>query len=363
MNTHNQQQSAYGIYISYLDDYLKELGEDSAYLLKGAGIDDVSAIQQGQRIPLAAMAHACERVYRHPNLPGFFLEYGARVPVTAHGILGLALLSAKDMAAVLNLFARYSDIALPNLRVAVVEEEEQTIIEFTIHSPFGDFNTALGEAMAVNIYQSLMFLVSKNIPLIGVDFIHPAPSYKKQYSQYFIGEINFNQAANRIRLPRDTLHLPITTANDLNFRLMVQQCDIELENIYSSENLVERIKGMIATDLDNGPSIGSIASRLSVSERTLRRRLSEESICFRDLLKSVRHEMAIYYLRDRNYRIEQIAIKTGYRDTASFRNAFKKQTGLSPLNWRKRMEVFDQISPSSSSSSGTSGSPSKPARK
>ncbi|MCG8672733.1 MAG: hypothetical protein MI867_25255, partial [Pseudomonadales bacterium] len=76
----SQQQSAQGIYISYLDDYLRELGQDSGFMLKAAGIENVSAIQQGQRIPLAAMANACERVYRHPGLPGFFLEYGVRVP-------------------------------------------------------------------------------------------------------------------------------------------------------------------------------------------------------------------------------------------------------------------------------------------
>lgn len=342
IKTSSQQQSAQGIYISYLDDYLKELGHDSRFLLKAAGIENVSAIQQGQRIPLAVMASACERVYRHPGLAGFFLEYGVRVPITAHGILGLAFLSAKDVASILELLAKYSDIALPNLRVSVQKETDQAIIEFSICTPFAGFNAAFGEALAVNIYRSLNFLVAKEVPLIGVDFIHQAPSYEQLYADYFSCPIRFDQETNRLYLPIESLSFPITTANELNLKLMVQQCDAELDSIYSQENLVERIKGMLATDLESGPSIGSIATRLSVSERTLRRRLREESICFRDLLKSVRHDMAIYYLRNRNYRIEQIAIKTGYCDATSFRNAFKKQTGLSPLNWRKEMEKLEQ---------------------
>jgi AraC-like DNA-binding protein len=257
--------------------------------------------------------------------------------VTAHGILGLALLSAKNLEAVLNVLVRYSDIALPNLRVNVTEKGEQTHIAFAIHSPFADFNTSLAETLAVNIYRSLNFLAGQEIPLKAMDFAHAEPPYREQYAEHFSCDISFNRDMNCIYLPRAALQLPVITANELNFRLMVQQCDIELENIYSRENIVDRIKGMLATDLENGPSIGSIASRLSVSERTLRRRLSKEAVCFRDLIKSVRHDMAIHYLRDRHYRIEEIATKTGYQDSASFRNAFKKQTGLSPQNWRKRL--------------------------
>ncbi|HET8706548.1 MAG TPA: helix-turn-helix domain-containing protein, partial [Pseudomonadales bacterium] len=71
-----------------------------------------------------------------------------------------------------------------------------------------------------------------------------------------------------------------------------------------------------------------------VSERTLRRRLHEEGIHYRDLLKSVRHEMAQYYLAKTDIRIEKIALQLGYQDTACFRHAFKAQTGKSPREWR-----------------------------
>ena len=72
-----------------------------------------------------------------------------------------------------------------------------------------------------------------------------------------------------------------------------------------------------------------------MSERTLRRRLQEEGVSFRDLLKDVRHDLAVHYLRDTDARIEQIAERLGYRDTACFRQAFKQVAQLSPRQWRQ----------------------------
>ena len=333
---HGRQQSAYGVLLSYLDEHLRELEKDSSFLLKSADIDDVSLIQPGQRIPFIAMARACERVYRHPHLRGFFLDHGARVTLTVQGNLGLALLSASNIESAVEILDQYSDIALPNLHLEIVKERNRASIEFSINTPFTDFNTAIAEALSVTLLKNLSFLIAKDLPLIGVEFIHSPPDYEQHYADYFDCPISFSAAQNRLVLPHDALTLPFVTANQFNLRFMLQQCDLELKQIYQKENLVERVRAILLNNLQNCPTIASVANKLAVSERTLRRRLSEESISFRELLKSIRHDMAKYYLRESNYRIDQIATKTGYQDTASFRAAFKKQTDLSPLQWRQQ---------------------------
>ena len=94
------------------------------------------------------------------------------------------------------------------------------------------------------------------------------------------------------------------------------------------------MREIISVYMDAAPSIGFVAEKLRVSERTLRRRLNEEGINFRDLLKEIRHETALYYLGKTEMRIDNIARQLGYSETANFRKAFKEQCGKSPRQWR-----------------------------
>jgi len=56
------------------------------------------------------------------------------------------------------------------------------------------------------------------------------------------------------------------------------------------------------------------------------------------LLTHSRLEYACYLLRYTQYNLEQIADNVGYGDSASFAHRFKKQYGVSPGGWRKKVE-------------------------
>ena len=48
--------------------------------------------------------------------------------------------------------------------------------------------------------------------------------------------------------------------------------------------------------------------------------------------------VAIAMMKTHKYRIYEICSNIGYRDIKSFRNAFKKYTGMSPVDYKKKME-------------------------
>lgn len=330
----SQQASGYGIYLAYLDDYLRQLGEDSAALFRAAGIEDVSSIRQGQRIPLDTLARVFGRVHRHARLGGFFLAFGAQIPVTAHGILGLAFMSCRDIRGVLHMLERYSALALPSVSITLDEQGSEALIGIRVSTPYADFNTSLVEALVVNVTRNIDYLSGHAVCPLGVTFMQRQPAYAEHFARWIAAPVRFGGTANSLRYPRAILDLPLATANELNQRLMVEQCEEELRRVSLQTRLADRVRDLLSLQLNDNPSIGFVASQLSLSERTLRRRLAEEGISFRDLLNGVRHDMAIHYLRDTDARIEQIAMQLGYRDTACFRSAFKSLTGLSPRAWR-----------------------------
>jgi AraC-like DNA-binding protein len=49
-----------------------------------------------------------------------------------------------------------------------------------------------------------------------------------------------------------------------------------------------------------------------------------------DCVNDVRHQLALRYLATTNFTVEVIAERLGYSDTANFRHAFRRWTGVSP---------------------------------
>ncbi len=116
---------------------------------------------------------------------------------------------------------------------------------------------------------------------------------------------------------------------------MVEQCEDELQRLRLQTPLTQRIREVVSLHLESSPSIGLVAEKLRMSERTLRRRLGEEGASFRELLNQIRYEAAQHYLGKTDLPIETIAVRLGYGETANFRKAFKQQSRKSPRQWRK----------------------------
>jgi AraC-like DNA-binding protein len=110
-----------------------------------------------------------------------------------------------------------------------------------------------------------------------------------------------------------------------------------LEIADSTPRLIQTLQALIL-DLEHGPaSLGDIANRLALSERTLRRRLRTLGTSYNKILRDVRSSTAREWLRDSTLTIESIAWRLGYTETANFRHAFKRWNGQSPQAFRRQL--------------------------
>lgn len=77
-----------------------------------------------------------------------------------------------------------------------------------------------------------------------------------------------------------------------------------------------------------------VAKRLSVSKRTLERRLSKQGKSFTDVVRECRFHMANHYLRQTHLPITEIAFLVGYQEVNSFYRAYKGWSGSTPQDVR-----------------------------
>lgn len=87
-------------------------------------------------------------------------------------------------------------------------------------------------------------------------------------------------------------------------------------------------------------SIGHVAEDLSLSKRTLQRRLQQQSVNFAELRDQVRYHYSIGYLVKNSMSIDSISAALDFSDRTSFTNAFKRWTGMSPSTFRKLFRDF-----------------------
>jgi AraC-like DNA-binding protein len=64
--------------------------------------------------------------------------------------------------------------------------------------------------------------------------------------------------------------------------------------------------------------------------------LKEEATTFRDELDVIRHEKAVTYLRDTTLSVSELAYLLGFSSVATFHRAFKRWTGTTPGDYRRR---------------------------
>ena len=79
-----------------------------------------------------------------------------------------------------------------------------------------------------------------------------------------------------------------------------------------------------------------LAEAWGVTSRTVIRRLAERGARFGDLRSAQQLEMARRMLDDASYTVSEIGYRLGYGDAANFGRAFKRLTGQSPGEYRRR---------------------------
>lgn len=136
---------------------------------------------------------------------------------------------------------------------------------------------------------------------------------------------------SEVMIPRG-LDVPLPRTNVTEFR-RDEKAARKLMRELEQANLPTTVRRMLVAEVAAGdrlPDLAVVARKLGYSQRTFRRRLTERGTSFMDCVNDVRHQLALRYLATTNCTVDMIAERLGYSDTANFRHAFRRWTGVSP---------------------------------
>lgn len=102
--------------------------------------------------------------------------------------------------------------------------------------------------------------------------------------------------------------------------------------------IITRAQELVARDLANGITVGSLAKELGLSERTFHRRVKElAGMSPIQLIAATRIEVAKTLLETSSEPVATISHLVGYEEVSSLRSAFSKAVGMTPSAYRARM--------------------------
>ena len=177
---------------------------------------------------------------------------------------------------------------------------------------------------------------------LAADFTFPEPADFHAHRMAFQCPIRFGQAANRLRLARDDLALPIVSTTESLFALHERVIEERLSRFGSARTSYRASEEIIRRLHLGQPARQEVARSLGLTDAALEQRLRGEGNSFDGLLDDVRKELAAHYLALPGYALARIAGLLGWRSAAELSAACKRWWGLLPSQYRQRL-VADGI--------------------
>ena len=325
-----------GILLTQTFLYLDSLKVDTDAFLHSLDVDPAWVKSPDARIPIETYLHIQDEAAVCLNDPYFGLHVGEFAEAGSWSILGYMMMNCRNVGEAFEKSARYSRIIGNLIEVRMDQTFKKTkIIFFTSpHAPEMSrhcFDTAFSTSIHM-----MRNLTGIDMHPLEVTFTYTEPESMSEYERIFQCPVLFGQKENSFTLDRKILQTPILMANPSlldHFETYARDFLVEMDRQNEHTRIVTKI--ILARLDDEGLSIEKVAKEMSISVRTLQKRLEEEGVIFSDLLKDIRRKLAQRYLRE-NYSVEQITYLLGFSEPSAFRKAFKKWLGVTPREYREQ---------------------------
>jgi len=265
-------------------------------------------------------------------------DFGLRLPeapaLYQMDVASTAALLSENFGEALSTLARYKRLTCPEeVDVEVIGEEAQVGLRW-LHGSGMIAPPLLIDATLAWMCRIASLGSENAIRPIRVE-VTRAESRSKSLSEYFGCPVRFNSARDVLVFSKGSLELPFATYHPEMLELMTPGLEAALQARAAAESLSQQVRNLLVKSMGGKrPSVDLVAKELSVSVRTLQRRLEDEGTSYQKLLDEVRQRTARHLLSATDLDQGEIAFVLGFEELNSFTRAFQCWEGTSPGRWR-----------------------------
>jgi len=321
-------------YLQGVAEYLSGWGVpvDPLFSEFGIKLDDLS--DANKRISISKYQQMLIAASELADDENVGLHVGECIKPGQYGVLGYVVMSCKNANEAYKRHERYENL-VSNRAVSKYDIGPHTVC-LTWNTGVTTASRQMAEENVTSWITFFRWITGHAISPTTVHFMHSQPDDISEYQRIFNCLVLFEQPIVEVRFPSEFMALPIMQHDPVMREMMDSHAERLLQQFEQSEGFLADTRRVIIQALaQDTVSLDWVAEQLSLSPRTLQRRLSELNETFKSILDQTRKELALSYINQPYIGLPELAYLLGFADQTAFQRAFKKWTGISPGKYRK----------------------------
>lgn len=271
------------------------------------------------------------------------IEMAAAAPLSYFGIYTQGYEYAPTVRDALTGIIRFRAILDERFLVSLTEGETEA--QFNCLQPNGP-----DRCLKAEVGLAMSFRLGREILQVGdhfkrVEFAHQPFGPRSQYDDFFGIDVLFEQPNNALVFSKEALDHTPPLANERLFRYVQTNLEQMQQGIAVEPDMPPGMQpvymAIVETAASGKYSASALAANLGMSQRALQRQVKTHGFELRDLLDKAREANARRLLDQPGLSLSQIAYALGYTDDRAFRRAFKRWSGKTPAEYRRRFATVE----------------------
>jgi len=265
------------------------------------------------------------------------------------GFIAESMLRCQTLGEALDHCCRYYSLVNDDVLLRLQRSEGRVSLVIQLKEPELDCDGLLKEWLVSKWYRFSSWLIDECIPLTEIHFTHGACVDESAYMEVFNCRCQFNSYRVSLQFPEQYLYREIHRDKS-ELGQLLEGVRRSMDIVTASGSILSirlKLKQLLKESLrtEQGfPSIEMVAEGLNFSSQTVRRRLRQEGVTYRELKEDVWQELVLEYLDDAHLSLHEVASITGYAEPAGLSRAVKSWFGVSPSEYRRQRDLKERES-------------------
>lgn len=322
---------------------MKKKGVDTDAIFSRLGVDESYVYTDQLRTPHSAQLYFWQVVEDVSGDPDIGLHLGQLLPAYNGQVLEYLFLSSPTFGEGLRRAQNYQRLLSDAARTDFFIEGENACMVLDTASDDVRRLKHFNECFVQGLITFFRSITDNTFYPSRIEFEHTREDGQDHVREVLGCEVVFGADENRLYFPASLLSHPSPHAEpellDLHERFASEQV-ARLEK----KDIVGQVERIVAELLDSGEvTLDAVAERLGIKPRTLRTRLTEAETSFNQVLADFRYRLARQLLATTDESIDEIVYLTGFSEPSTFYRAFKRWSGMTPIEYRKTAQGKDAI--------------------
>ncbi|WP_285031482.1 AraC family transcriptional regulator [Mycolicibacterium sp. lyk4-40-TYG-92] len=315
-----------------------ELGGDAEQLVERVGLPREALDVDEMMTPLASQVALLRLAVAELNCPDFALRLAGRKNIAMLGTMALALKACSTLSEALECAQRYLFMHSPGIRLSLETDPYGTpgVVALRNHVPPDDsrVHRSIEHGMGF-LHRSITDLAGEHYGLVSVELPFQPLAPVAVFEEFFGAPVRVERPSAILRLSSRVLELPLRVQSDVHTRHLVEALLAQRLPPGETDLLAPRVRAVIQQLLGTAPTdVTAVARMLTISPRTLQRRLSNEKTSVTILLDEVRQTAARTYLTGSDMPLTQVANLLGLSEQSALTRCCKRWWGYTPSDMR-----------------------------